>query len=93
VSPQELFATKSPDIVRVTRADSTTLTLAQPRLTGDTLRGERRDSSVALPLDDVARLEVRATDTGSTVVLIGVIVGAIAGFFAIANNAAGGPSS
>jgi hypothetical protein len=71
-----------PDEVRVLRNDDSRITLLRPRLSGDSLIGERRASrseiTFAVPLNDVRSLEVRRFDGGKTVALIaGVGVTAI----------------
>lgn len=89
VPPQELFAEKAPKRVRVTRADSSVVTLADPSLSGDNLVGTGDGARITVPLADVSRLEVRAADNTTAIVLVGILVGLTVGFLAIANSAAG----
>ncbi len=93
VAPQELFRDRAPERVRVTRTDNTMLTLTHPSLSGDGLVGSQGRTSITVPLADVTRLEVRAPDNTSTLLLLGVVVGLTVGFVVIARGAAGGPGS
>ncbi len=93
VPPQELFANRAPERVRVTRPDSTVLTLDDPALSGENLVGTRGGATVTVPLAEVSLLEFRASDPTTTVVLVGILVGVTVGFLAIASAAAGGPGS
>jgi hypothetical protein len=62
-----------PDEVRITRNDHSQLTLHRPRLSGDTLIGERIASqpvTVSVPLGDIRSIEVRRFDGLKTAGLI-----------------------
>lgn len=80
-SPVAETLADQPDEVRVTRNDYTQLTLHRPRLSGDTLIGERiasRPVTVSVPLGDIRSIEVRRFDGLKTAGLIaGVGVTAI----------------
>jgi hypothetical protein len=79
---------RSPNEVRVTRNDYSQLTLHRPRLSGDTLIGERIASqavTVSVPLADIRSIEVRRFDglktagliagVGATAILIAAAAG------------------
>jgi hypothetical protein len=74
-SPDPLAKTLAdrPGEVRVWRTDGTRFTLRRPRLSGDTLIGEgaaSRQSTVAVPLGEIASMEVRRFDGLKTAGLI-----------------------
>ncbi len=48
-----------PDRIRVTRRDSGRIEVKRPVVTADTLRGTRDDRPVAIPVDEILRVEAR----------------------------------
>ena len=84
----ELTAPPAPvESIRVTTTDGRRLTLASPRVIGDTLKGFRPDADidptvVAVPLAQVRSVEIRKKDEGGTaglslaVAAVLVVVGA-----------------
>ena len=83
VSPGQLFQSRPPGRVRVTRSDSTQLVIDQPRLGADGLAGVSKGVPVSVPLTQVRALAVRRGDPAKTVGLVvglstaGLIVGAV----------------
>jgi hypothetical protein len=75
--PAELFQHKQPSRLQVSRADSSKVVIDHPRLAGDSLFGETRGNSIAIPLADVQGVAVRKGDTGNTVGLIVGVTGAL----------------
>ncbi len=73
VSPQELLETKHPNRIRLTRADSTTVELAMPRLMGDTIVGARAGRYEKVATADVTQVAVRG-DGGSGAAVAGIAV-------------------
>ena len=71
VPPAEFLAKNSPDVVWVTHANKTVIPVAQPELAGDTIRGMWRGTQrpVAIPLNEVARVQARIRDPWRTAVL------------------------
>ena len=93
---QSLPATTAPEPlaghVRVTRVDGSRVEVADARVEGDTLRGERwrvgrcgERVAVGIPVDSVQRLEARGVSAGRT---IGLAVGIATALFALAGLAA-----
>lgn len=70
IAPDQVLA-KRPQLVRVTRPDSTVLQLRHPWIAGDSLYGRAGADTTGLPLTDVAKLEIRATNVVGTVILVG----------------------
>jgi hypothetical protein len=56
--------------VRITTVDNRRLEILRPRLKGDTLVGQARDTVVAVPLMDIRDLAVRRSDGGRTLLLV-----------------------
>jgi len=77
-APEQVLAEKTPDRVRVTRPDGSTMELVHPLIVGDTLAGTRLGSSgttsnsrIAIPLSDVQSVSIRQVNAGRTALLIG----------------------
>lgn len=68
VTPQALLETRSPDVIQVTRMDSTRIELRVPRLMGDTIVGARNGQFERVALADVLAVAVRTGGGGGTVV-------------------------
>jgi hypothetical protein len=82
---------RSPERLRITRLDSTTVTLRAPRLAADTIIGLSSTTAnappIGVPLSDIANVAIRHGDTGKTLLLVGVIVGVLVVAAAAANSA------
>ena len=81
-TPTDVVASH-PDELRVTRSDSSRVTLQRPEISGDTLYGKAggKDESVGprtdgIPLADVAHVAVRRPDGTTTALVVGVGVAA-----------------
>ena len=80
VTPAQLLDDDPPDRVRVTKPDGTTLVLEHPQLLGDTLYGAAarnagsRGDTVAVPLADLRKVEVRQPNGLKT---IGLVLGLV----------------
>ena len=76
------FVTESrPPVVYVTHASRAIIVVADPRVTGDTLRGvwaDRRDRPVALPLAQIRRMDARQRDGTRTALFMDVTTPAVA---------------
>jgi hypothetical protein len=79
VSPEHLIATRHPDVVRVTRPDSSHMVLYEPRVAGDRLSGVHytmltaRDLSVIV--SDIKQIEIRKISGNRTTwLLVGIVV-------------------
>jgi hypothetical protein len=83
VSPADLMADRKPDVVRITRPDSTRLIIRDPAIEGDTLYGrpqsalgENLEPRIAIPLADVSSIAtLRSDPTRSTLLGVGIAVG------------------
>lgn len=75
--------------VRATRADGSRVELVGARVGGDTLRGARGGTEVAVPLDSVRRLEARRVSALRTGALVGGVLLTFAAAIAAAFAAAG----
>jgi len=81
-SPEEYMRAHSPEELRVTRMDSSTIVLRAPRLQVDSLVGTaggglRRDDSlriVTIPLSEVRMAEVRESNTVMTLGIVGLVM-------------------
>lgn len=76
LTPRALVASETPPQVRVTRTDSSRMTLDHPRVAGDSLRGfhdvagirgTRDSATVSVALDDIAYLSLKRHDGLGTV--------------------------
>ncbi len=67
------------NIVRVVRRDSTKIVLTQPVFDGQAVAGrlENTDRSLRIPLDSVARVEIRRFSPGRTGGLLYLVVGVL----------------
>jgi hypothetical protein len=70
LSPQQVLATRHPDKIRVTRADSTQVVLTKPQIVGDTLYGMAAGQR-GVALADVSRVSIRRGDPLATGSVIG----------------------
>lgn len=85
VAPEQVFLTKQPKQVRVTRADQSRLVLVNPEITGDSLVGELPGSGkqgqpsrrAGVPLAEVKQVAIQGVDAGKTI-LLGVGLGVTA---------------
>ncbi|HEU5358074.1 MAG TPA: hypothetical protein VFU45_03050 [Gemmatimonadales bacterium] len=79
-TPAAYLQNERPASARVTRTDGTRLVVRTPSLAVDTLQATSDDgkaTAVAVPLDKVARLEVRKFSAGRTLLLVGGIIAAV----------------
>jgi len=82
VSPEQLIATKHPNVVRVTRPDSSNIVLHQPRIAaGDSLSGLHNRAPSSVAVSDVTQVAIRKFSAGKT---IGLVVGISAVALAVA---------
>lgn len=86
VAPAELVDHQHPAAIRVTRMDSSQVTVDQPRVAGDSIVGSSHDLRVAVAVADISRVAVRRTDALATAVLILSIAGVIIGVAAASAN-------
>jgi len=93
--PGEVLASRSPEKVRVTRADGQREEVHAPRVVNDTLLGYRhgpgageqsRNPIVRIPVSEIDRMEVRQTNTGGTILLVGLGVAMVAVTVAAASS-------
>ena len=74
-----------PRLVRVTKRDSTHLTLENAAFQHDTLVGRAYDdagsSSVRIPSNDIAHLEVREASLSGSIGVLVLVLGAVTAFF------------
>jgi len=96
-APQDVIAAQHPQAIRVTRTDGSQVEITSPRIEADTLIGHRagvapRDSAearVAIPLSEVAQIEVRQNDAGKTIALAAGVGLAVLLIAAAASNCCG----
>ena len=69
VTPEALLA-KTPDVIQITRLDSTRIELRVPRLIGDTIVGARNGQFERVAVADVGAVAVRTGGGGGTVVAV-----------------------
>jgi hypothetical protein len=86
VEPRALVESEHPRDVRVTTLDSTRYVIDRPRIVADTLVGRRDNLTVAVPLRDVARVDVRRFSPGKTAAVL-LVVGLFAALVARVNSA------
>jgi hypothetical protein len=94
VSPQDAISGRQLYQVLLTRPDSSKLVLLRPRIVGDSLIGERSDSSdskqppqrVALPLSSIQSVAVRRPDATRTTLLLVGVGAAVAGVIAATDD-------
>jgi hypothetical protein len=73
VSPEQLIATKHPNVVRVTLPNRSHIVLSQPRIAADdSLTGLRNGAPASVAVSDVTQVAIRQVSTGKTV---GLVVG------------------
>ena len=90
--PAEFISTYGPDVVWVTHTNNTVVSVAQPQIAGDTLRGMRQGTQepVAIPMDDVRSVQAKLPDRTKTVMLVaGGLTGFVASVYAIWVSKAG----
>jgi hypothetical protein len=63
-----------PDRIRVTRRDSGQIEVKRPVVAADTLRGTHRDRPVAIPVDEILRVEARGASGARYGILAGVLI-------------------
>jgi hypothetical protein len=86
VQPTEYFAKNSPDVVWVTYTNNTIVSVTQPEIAGDTLRGMRQGTQhpVAIPMDQVQSVKAKTPDNAKTAILItGALTGFVASVYAL----------
>jgi hypothetical protein len=84
VSPAQLIAGQKPDVVRITRTDSSRVVIRSPSVQGDTLYGQLDSAQsgnpaarVGIPLAEVGEIATRRSDPTKTTLLgVGIAVGA-----------------
>ena len=64
-----------PAALRLTKVDSTRLVVRKPRLADSTLLGTADDSAVAVPLSDIARVEIQKQGASPPVQVGAALVG------------------
>ncbi len=69
VTPEALLA-KTPDVIQITRLDSTRIELRVPRLIGDTIVGARNGQFERVAVADVLAVAVRTGGGGGTVIAV-----------------------
>ncbi len=80
----QAIAEEEPGTVRVTLADNSRVVLKEPHISGDSLvafEEGKEAQTVALPLEDLQRVEEKRADTPTT---IGLVVGSIGVFIGLA---------
>jgi hypothetical protein len=85
-TPATLIASKRPELVRITRSDSSRLVLRNPAIQQDTLygslelaAGDTSQNRTAVPLAEITSVETRRSDPTKTTLLgTGVLVGTVA---------------
>jgi len=80
VTPEQLIATQHPHAVRVTRSDSSHITLYQPRIAGgDSLAGLHNGVPASVPVADITQVATSQFSAGKTIGLVAgiTLVGAI----------------
>jgi hypothetical protein len=77
VQPVEFFRKNSPDVVWVTYPNNTIIPVAEPEITGDTLKGRHQGSQrrLAIPLGDVKSVAARQPDKTKTVLFLTALGG------------------
>lgn len=74
MAPLPEVVSKHPDRIRVTRRDSGRIEVRHPVVVSDTLRGVHDDRLVAIPVEDVLRVEARGASIAKYGVLAGVLI-------------------
>jgi D-alanyl-D-alanine dipeptidase len=79
-NPAQFFATARPQMVVVIYNDNSEVPVAQPQMRGDTVVGEWQglSESVAIPLDQVQRIDAVQKDSKKTALFITALVAAAA---------------
>ena len=77
IAPEQVIAEKKPKLIRVTRADYSVVLLEAPHIVADSLIGMARIDGnpaprrrVALPLEEIRKVEVQGIDGGKTALLV-----------------------
>jgi hypothetical protein len=75
--PARFFADARPSYVVVTYTDNSEVPVANPQMRGDTIVGEWRGlgEPVAVPMDEVQRIDAMQKDSRKTTVFIAALVG------------------
>lgn len=63
-----------PDRIRVTQRDSGRIEVRRPVVAADTLRGTHHDRPVAIPVDEILRVEARGASGAKYGILAGVLL-------------------
>jgi hypothetical protein len=71
VEPAQLVENKIPDPIRLTRIDSSAVTLHQPQVAGDSIVGTNDGSRLAVATTEIRRVEVRGSNDTGTLILAG----------------------
>ncbi len=95
VQPAQYIPREQPEKVWVTGADGTPLEVDDPLVEDDTLRGRVgvAQKPVAIPLKEVKAVRARTPDLMKTVLVFGVPLGAIAGYWMYEMLAPGSPKA
>jgi len=83
IPPAILIAQERPDVVRVTLADSSVVTLQRPAMVADSIRGSTPEGFVRASVEDVRTLEVRRTSVPKTLSFFVFQAAAIVTFIAV----------
>ena len=77
VQPVEFFRTNSPELVWVTYPNNAVVTVAEPEIAGDTLKGRQQGSQrrLAIPLDGIKSVAARRPDKAKTAVFLTALGG------------------
>jgi hypothetical protein len=75
VQPAAYFAGNSPEVVWVTYANNTVVSVVQPEMAGDTLRGMRQGTQqpVAIPLGEIQSVQARMPSAKRTIILVSAL--------------------
>ena len=75
LGPREVIQQQQPEVLRVTKVDSTRVVLRDPQLADSVLVGVARDSVLSVPLAEVARVAVRKSGASAPILGIAALVG------------------
>jgi hypothetical protein len=69
--PVQLVETSDPDPIRLTRIDSSTVTLHHPQVVGDSIVGTNDGARLAVAATEIRRVAVRGSNDTGTLILVG----------------------
>lgn len=92
VPPVEYLADKSPAVVWVTYNNNTVVSVADPEIRRDTLRGMLQGARVKIPLTDVQSVQAKVRDGTKTAILVTTLSAGVisAMYFGFIGKASGG---